>query len=76
MTNDPVDARPSGRLPGGGHGDGAVRDFQARSIRILHVDDDELNRALVRTALARSAARRQARASGPRASFIRCACTP
>lgn len=55
MTNDPVDARPSGRLPGGGHGDGAVRDFQARSIRILHVDDDELNRALVRTALARSA---------------------
>jgi len=58
MTDDLVDGRPPGRplgyLPGGGRGDDAVADSHDRSIRILHVDDDELNRALVRTALARS----------------------
>jgi CheY-like chemotaxis protein len=54
MTDDLVEGRPSGRLPGDEHGDGAERGSQNRRVRILHVDDDELNRALVRTALARS----------------------
>jgi hypothetical protein len=51
MTDDLVDGRPSGRPPG-------VRpasDSRVPGVRILHVDDDDLNRALVRTALARSA---------------------
>jgi hypothetical protein len=56
MTDDVVDGRPSGCLTGDEHGDGtqdehgdgAERDSQDRSVRILHVDDDELNRALVR----------------------------
>jgi len=46
--------RPPGCLPGDGHGDSAAADSRASGVRILHVDDDELNRALVRTALARS----------------------
>ena len=62
MTDDLVDGRPSGRLPGDEHGDsaqdehgdGAERRSQDRRVRILYVDDDELNRVLVRTALARS----------------------
>lgn len=60
MTDDLVDGRPSGRppgfLPGGLPAAGPARESPAPGVRILHVDDDELNRALVRTALARSAA--------------------
>lgn len=59
MTDDLVDGRPSGRprdgRPGGRPGAGPAWESRAPGVRILHVDDDELNRALVRTALARSA---------------------
>ncbi len=59
MTDDLVDGRPSGRppgrLPGARPGAGPARDSRVPGVRILHVDDDDLNRALVRTALARSA---------------------
>ena len=59
MTDDLVNGRPSGRppgrLPGARPGAGPARDSPVPGVRILHVDDDDLNRALVRTALARSA---------------------
>src|SRR5580704_4365198 len=59
MTDDHVDGRPSGRPPGGLPGArpeaGPASDSRVPGVRILHVDDDDLNRALVRTALARSA---------------------
>ena len=59
MTDDLVDGRPSGRPPGGLPGArpeaGPASDSRVPGVRILHVDDDDLNRALVRTALARSA---------------------
>ena len=59
MTDDLVDGRPSGRPPGGLPGArpkaGPASDSRLPGVRILHVDDDDLNRALVRTALARSA---------------------
>ena len=59
MTDDLVDGRPSGRPPGGlpdaRPEAGPASDSRVPGVRILHVDDDDLNRALVRTALARSA---------------------
>lgn len=59
MTDDLADGRPSGRPPGGLPGTrpeaGPAPDSRVPGVRILHVDDDDLNRALVRTALARSA---------------------
>jgi CheY-like chemotaxis protein len=53
-----TDGRMDGRLPArpaGGQLAGPAPDSRAHGVRILHVDDDELNRALVRAALARSA---------------------
>jgi len=41
--------------PGSGAGDAPAPDFPARRVRILLVDDDEFNRALIRTVLTRSA---------------------
>src|SRR5580704_6369 len=65
MTDDHVDGRPSGRPPGGLPGArpeaGPASDSRVPGVRILHVDDDDLNRALVRTALARSAEPRRPR---------------
>jgi CheY-like chemotaxis protein len=55
MASDRADWQPAGCSPGTKGDDTAAHSSRDRVPRVLLVDDDDLNRALVRTALARSA---------------------